>query len=215
MKQMINISKVVRDILARDDIAIEAMKRDIMNFSSYAREIKERVEELAMKKVDIKSVVVALSRISKDYSKENTKQDIKILNLSVHSDIAEVVYPRIKENLTITKQIYTNIPNDMESFFAISQGISEITFIGQKKMIKKISSRFNKEPKYNYENLTGISARFPVEYLEIPNIIYEISKLLALKNINLIEVVSTTTEITYIIDKKDTQKAVAQLSELL
>lgn len=213
---MINITDVVREILELDDTARTAMQRGLINYSSYARAIKSKVEDLCYKEVDEKSIVVSLSRISKEFSPKEQPQNIKLLNLSVHSDLEEISYTRTKESISKIKELYKLIPDDLETFFTTTQSISEITVIGAKDIIDEVKKLFKElEPTYNSTKLSGVTVKFPLKYLDVPNVIFEISKSIARKKINIIEQVSTTTELTFIINKKDTELAVSQLSKLL
>ena len=51
------------------------------------------------------------------------------------------------------------------------------------------------------------------EYIEVPNMIYALVAALASKRINLIEIVSTFTEISFIVRQKDMSKTVDILKE--
>ncbi|MDP2586682.1 MAG: hypothetical protein Q8P32_02830, partial [Candidatus Komeilibacteria bacterium] len=55
------------------------------------------------------------------------------------------------------------------------------------------------------------TVKFPEEFINLPNMLFAIEKRLAVKKINIIELVSTYTELTFVIDKKDVLPAIAQL----
>ncbi len=213
---MINISDVVSEIVNEDPVALSALQQGFINLSGYARLIKKDVEKESMKEVDTKSIVVALSRLAKAQEKNEPDVDIKILNLSVHSDLEEISFERTKKNLDRVKEMFKVIPTDSDTFFTATQGITEITLIGKREIIKNAKKIFTGEkPIFNQADLSGITVKFPIEYLKYPNIMFRITQKLAIKRINLIEIVSTTTELTFIIKKKYTEEAVSQLSRLL
>jgi hypothetical protein len=117
--------------------------------------------------------------------------------------------------LSQTVDLIAEIPDNFEVFFTMSQSISEVNFVGGSDFLADTETKIPRDPNLKIEGLAAVSARFPESYLEIPNMIFEIQKMLALKKVNLIEVISTATEINYIVEEKDTQIAISQLSKLL
>ena len=63
--------------------------------------------------------------------------------------------------------------------------------------------------KGHYDNLSAITVRFiEKDYIEVPNMIYTLVSALAVKHINLIEIVSTFTEISFIVSQQDIKRVV-------
>lgn len=214
---MITIKEVVVEILSEDETALQTLARGIMNYSSYARQILKDVEKMALKPIQEKSVVVTLTRLQKELAiSASIQSSVKIISLVVHSDLEEVTYPKLQSNLQTIKSLGEIVPANLETFFTAIQGMTEITVIAESQIVQSIKELFSDQvPSYFIKGLTGVTAKFSVSYLNVPNVLHNIGKKLASKNINVVEVVSTTTEITYIIEKKDTELAVAQLSKLL
>jgi aspartokinase len=214
---MIKVSDSVKNILLSDDVALESVRMDFMNYSKYARIIQKEVEEETMKLVDEKTIVITLSRIAYEIQKqEKNREKVKLLNLSVHSNLVDLSYNKTPDVMGEINRIYSKIPNSIESFFTITQGISEVNIIGDCLIVEECKNELiHIKPLFYMKDLAGITGKFSVNYLNIPNVLHEIGKYLAIKNINIIEVVSTTSEINYIIEKKDLEIAVAQLTKLL
>jgi hypothetical protein len=99
-----------------------------------------------------------------------------------------------------------------KTYITVTQGINEITIIAESSVIDVFRDRL-KEYKsiYDISNIVGISVKFDLKYMEIPNLFYLLIRKLALRNINIIEIVSTATELTFIINKKDMGIALEQL----
>lgn len=196
---------------------MESVRLGYMNFSKYARAIKLEVEKDTMKSVDEKTIVVNLSRLAGEIEKKDRdKKNIKLLHLYVHSNLEDLSYYKSNLILEQINQVRTEIPNIIETFFVITQGMSEINIIGEQNVVRDFKTKLsNNHPLYYKMDLVGISAKFSLNYLDVPNVLHEIGKKLALKNINIIEVVSTTSEINYILNKKDLDLAVSQITTLL
>ncbi len=213
---MINISKIVKELLEDDTVALDAMNRGYMNYSSYARQIKPRVEENLYQTVSEKSITVALSRIAKKLIKSEEQISPKVLNLSLHVDFAEVSYDKTHTNIIRLEKIRALSLKDPKSFFTSTSGINEITIVGEINLIKRIENEImNTKPSYKQYGLSGITIRFPLEHLDVPGILVKLVNQVSKKRINLIEVISTNTELTLFVEKKDAETAIAQLSKLL
>jgi aspartokinase len=93
-------------------------------------------------------------------------------------------------------------------FFAISEGTREIILIVPQETVKDIKNIFRNKMKAEYRNLVALSVRFSPDYVAQPNVLYALLGVLAIKRINLIEIVSTYTELTFILEQKDLEIAV-------
>jgi aspartokinase len=210
---MISISQALQEILDKDYEVVVALRRNILNFSSYAREIKKDVEKLCMKEINTRSLIVALSRYQKKLKgilKNNSP--IEIINLSVHTNLEELVYENTRENKKKIWQSYEKLSLDNKSYLVFTNGISEITIIGDQSLVSKFEKKLNIKPFFYKKDLIGITVKFTKENINIPNILFRLSRRLAVKNINIIEYISTFTEITFIVERKNADLAIRQLT---
>jgi hypothetical protein len=61
-------------------------------------------------------------------------------------------------------------------------------------------------------DLAGLTIRFPAKYLHVPNTTFALLRPLALNRINLVEVVSTYTELTLIVAERDLERTFVVLN---
>jgi len=64
-------------------------------------------------------------------------------------------------------------------------------------------------------DLVALTINFGGDFFHTPGIIYQVLQALAWKNINLLEIISTLTELTIVIEKKDAIKSYEILHELV
>jgi len=64
------------------------------------------------------------------------------------------------------------------------------------------------------KDLVSVSMSFPKDFLYTPGVLYRVVKELEWENINIFEIVSTLTELTFIVNKKDAMKSYGVLSQL-
>ncbi len=200
---MIRVSEVVEKILQEDEIALEALRAGILNLSAYAQKIHPRVTKEALKPVKKGTLVVALSRAMKSVNNiPPLKSKVIIQDLSIKSPLFEVTFERTSRNL---KRI-SELPKEWftENFFTITEGIGEVTIIVAEKMKGQLLNHFSVKPKGQYSDLVAVTIRFKEEdYTEEPNMIFTLVSALASKRINLKEIVSTFTEISFIVKQSD------------
>ncbi|MEN9327510.1 MAG: hypothetical protein RI947_318 [Candidatus Parcubacteria bacterium] len=209
---MIKISDAVQEIVDHDGFVQEAIHQGILNISAYAKIIHPLVEDKTMKPVLRGTIVVALSRLIKHKSIFTPLlPHIQISNLSVKSSLCEVTYEKTERNQEKLSVLETSIISK-EEFFAVTEGSSEITIICPANVRTLLLKHFDIKPKAEYADLVAVTVRFSPEYLELPNAIYTLVNALAVKHINIIEVVSTYTELSFIIFKRDMEQTIQALN---
>lgn len=209
---MITVAKSVEEIIQADDLGLEALRAGILNLSAYAQKILPLVEEQTMKPVELGTIVVALSRISANTLEAipPLKPDVHIQDMSIKTPLCELTFERTMAN----SEKLSKLPKAWfyEEFFTVTQGLGEVTIICLATMKEKVLQHFFEKPKGIYNNLVAVTIRFKEEgYIEEPNMIFTLVSALASKRINLIEIVSTFTEISFIVRDKEMNQTVQVL----
>lgn len=212
---MIKIHPIVRDIVLGEIEAYFALTNGYMNMSSYAYHIQPMVEEQAKKQVTITSLVVSLSRLRKEFKKEKPLiQEVAIKNITTKLPLSEIVYENTNKFIKELESLHKNISVSQDDFFTTTIGTTEIDIICSANLEKKILKHFNIKPKYINHNFAAIGVSFGPEVFGTPNIFFSLLLITARARINIEELVSTPTELTFIVAEKDFSKTVALFSEL-
>lgn len=208
---MITIAQTVFDLLSSDEVGLEAMRVGVLNYSAYAKSIQPVIEQTLYKKVRIGSIVTALSRLTQRASAiSSLKTKLHIEDLSIKSPLCEIAYDKTEDVSQKASRLVAKYSG--KGFITCTQGIGEITFIVTQMLQHAITEQISVKPRGVYNNLSAITVRFNEhEYIEIPNMIYTLVAALAGKRINLIEIVSTFTEISFIVRHKDMKETVEVL----
>jgi hypothetical protein len=211
--QVKKISEAILSILYQDDIALLALQRGLLNSSAYARQIKLQVEELTLKDVDEKTIAAELPRLVETLDSNFVLPKIELSSISMHTNLAEVAYEKTEQNLTKIKNLYLQLGPIQKTFITITEGLTEVAIIAEKGIALKFKELLSDIPPIYYgDNFVGVSVKFDLKYIELPQQIVQLVKRLTVKNINIIEVVSTPTEMTFIVEHKNAQLALQQLS---
>lgn len=213
---MISINDALKDIILGYPFIEEGLSKGIINYSAFAREIKPQIEKKLYKPATEGAIVMALKRISATLSQNNPKiNNINLTDLTVRSNLSEYTFSNSNTLPAQAAILFNAVSTKKDLLCALSQGVRETTFIVSNEIKTNVDKIFSSETLINkISNLSSITIRLPKEVTYTPGVYYQILKRLAFENINIIEVLSTYTEITIIIETKDVERAFSVLKKI-
>lgn len=203
---MLKVPDAVERSIFSSEAITQAFLGGYLNFAAFARNIRPQIEAVTKKSVKVGTIIVALSRL---HNQKETKKRSKFLmnpTIRLHDIVAklslrEVTYERTEKiEALIDKKVKRN------DYLVMMRGVGEITFITEQ--TAKLFKLGGIKPKVCLEDLSMITVRFGPEYLEEPNTVFVFLRALALQFINVIEVYSTFTEISFVIRQKELNTAI-------
>lgn len=213
---MISISDCLEDIIKDSPFIEEGLFRGIINFSAYAREIKPVIEKRLFKDIKSGAIVMALKRISeKIKTRPQNNPQINLTDITVRSNLMEITFANSTTLPDKQRQLLNTLADKKDIFCTFSEGVRETTFIASNSAQNVMKKIFASEIALaRIDDLSSITIRLPKENVEIPGLYYQILKRLAWENINIIEIISTNTELTIIFRTEDIDKAFSVLKGL-
>ena len=212
---MIKIHPIVKDIVLGEIEALFALTNGYMNMSSYAYHIRPVVETRAKKQVTITSLVVSLSRLRKEFKKEKPLiHKVPIKNITTKLPLTEISYENTNKFIGELESLHKNISITQEDFFTITIGTTEVDIICSSNLENKILKHFKVKSKFINHNFAAIGISYGPEVFGTPNVFSSLLSITARAHINIEELVSTPTELIFIVAEKDFSKTVALFSEL-
>ncbi len=212
---MIKIQPIVRDIVMQELEAYFALTNGYMNMSSYAHRIRPRIEKLTKKQVTIASLVVSLSRLRKELKKSTPLiRDVPISNITTKLPLSEIAYENSAKFVKELETLHKKISISSDDFFTMTRGTHEIDIICSSSLENKVLKHFTMKPKWINHNFAAIGISYGPEVFGMPNIFFSLLSVTARAHINIEELVSTPTELVFIVHEKDFAKTVALFSEL-
>lgn len=214
--QMISVSDALNEIISSQPFIEEGLSRGIINYSAFAREIKPQIEKRLYKSIKEGAIVMALKRISEKLKVQSkNKINLNLTDLTVRSNLTEFTYLNSESLPDKQRALFNELINQKDVFCAVSQGVRETTFIANSLASLSIERNFTSEDLISkIENLSSITIHLPEETVKTPGVYYQILKLIAWEKINVVEVISTYTELTIIFDSADVEKAFSALKNL-
>lgn len=214
---MKTVPNAVEKIIQKTPFLEEALSEGLINLSALARKLKSEIEEEVLKKVKEGSIMMALKRLPKQIKTESKVRQIfrKRNELIIRSNLFVVTVLNTDFPFEKHKEIVSYLSNQ-QYFLTITQGIFETTIIASNELKEKVEKIVNKQRIISsLDELSSITIRLPGKIVLTPGVYYSILKYLAWKGINIVEVVSTFSEFTIILQDKYVDKAFSVLKRNL
>ncbi len=215
---MITIPEIVEKIVSSSIFLEEGISEGIVNYSAIARKIKPDVEIALMKKVELGAILMALRRLEKKIKPTQSINQIfqSHNDLIVRSNLTEFVMHNADFSIEMHQELIELAELAEEYFMTITEGVFETTVIASGELQSQVRSILIKSRIITQLiNLSSITIRLPKENVYMPGLYYYFLKALARERINIVEVVSTFTEITLILEDKVVDKAFSILKKSL
>lgn len=213
---MISVKDALNEIIQNYPFIEEGLSRGIINYSAFAREVQPLIEKKLYKGVKEGAIVMALKRISKGLiQNQPAGKFLNLTDLTVRSNLTEFTFLNSGSLSDKQSELFNKLSSYKDIFCAVSQGVRETTFIANTVAAEAIEKSFSDETKVaKIDQLSSITIHLPKETVETSGIYYQILKRLAWENINIIEVISTYTELTIVFANRDIDKAFSVLNKL-
>ncbi len=208
---MRKVSDVVQGIVKRSTLLSEMIGSNLGNISFIARKIKPQIEKELLEKVSEASIVMALRRLPKT---KNNRREIKemfkgMVDISVRSNLVEFIYTHDKSFNKVDEKVIKQVALKPNDFLNVCHGVSESIIVVGKEYTRKVENFFAQEgikPR-TIDNLAAVTIRMSEDSVGMPGVYFEILRVLAWDNINLVEVISTGSEVSLIMDIQDVDRA--------
>lgn len=214
---MRKVSDVVREIVLSSETELTALSRGVLNLSAYAKRILPEVERRSRKPVQLGSVVVALSRFAGTVELEDPLLPVIILeSIAVKSGLSEIAFSKTSENKARAQVLYQNKDLAQADFLTITHGIGEISIFLPEILAAKVLRVFgNEKPRVMLHDLAALTVTFGEQYIQQSNVYFALLRHLAVKQINIVELISTFTELTFLVHQEDLNELFITMNALM
>jgi hypothetical protein len=207
-----SIAQAVDKLIAQSPFMEEALTDNLINVSSLARKLRPEVEKILKKPVQEGAIVMAINRRAPGYYYKISKGIKTFMNklgdIIVRSDLSDHSFENSPTLITCQRNLMDEIGFEKNVFCTFSQGVYETTIVVSNALDPIIDRLFSKEKRLSQKTgLSSVTIRLPEDNTEISGIYYYILKSLAWGGINIYEIISTTNEVSIIVEEKDVHKA--------
>lgn len=213
---MITVPEAADTIIKRSRYLSEAISKDFINNSSLARYIKPEIEGMLTKEVSISSIIMALTRLQKNIKPQSKYKNIfkNKPTIIIRSNLFEINFTNSKTLEAKYSQILS-LNEEQKFFLTFSKGISESTIIASNEISNQIKTITKSEKMISELNrLSSITISLPNQAVNSPGVFYFFIKSLAWESVNIVEIVSTVSEFTLILEDKNVGKTFSIIKSL-
>lgn len=205
---MITITQAVEEIISRSPNIQTLLGQNLLNISSYARQIKPQIEKATYKKVTIASIIMAIKRLNIKTHIISEHTFTSTPDMIVRSNLIEITYANSKGLKNKQKKLLEKAEKYPNEFLTFTHGVFENTIVASVSLKYIITETFIGETEIaNVPDLSSITIRLEKNIVVTPGVYASILSYLSWHAINLTEVVSTTHELTIIINDSQVDKS--------
>lgn len=213
---MITVPQAVEKIIKRSRYLSEAMSKDLINASSLARYMKQEVESLVFKKVTTGSIIMAINRLQSSFSSGYKQITIfkEAPDMIVRSNLT-LIYVKNSSNLLQKLSTIEKTGQNFQKKALFTYGRVETLILTNKINLEGIKKTLKSEETIQtFPNVSSITIHLPQDAVVNPGIFYFFIKSLAWEGINILDILSTHSELTLIFKPEDINSAFGILQSL-
>lgn len=215
---MVTVAHLVEKIIEQKPFLQEALSKGIVNNAALAEELKPQIEKELKKKIKFSAVNMAVRRLSEKLEKSfvvQAKFD-KDCDLTIKSNLIEITVYKMENVQKYISKLYDVVDSKKGDLLTITQGIHEIMIITNRKHEKNVKKIFPERfIKKVIKKLSSITVNIPESSVETVGLFYIVTRALNWENINIVDIVSTYTEMTFIVKEDDTARSFEALKKLV
>ncbi|MBR9693270.1 hypothetical protein GOV07_05085 [Candidatus Woesearchaeota archaeon] len=214
---MSSIAQLVEDQVLRQPFLSDALQRGIVNYGAVAEELMPKVQQHTKRLVRHAAVMMALRRFAEKLEGREPKMPhFEQTEIMIRSNLFELTVKNTTKAFEIIHDYRTNVKHDQGELLTVTQGLHELTIISNKQHLKAFKHLLNKEGIKNItEDLSLVTIKIPQDALGTPGYFYALTKAFAWENVNIIEIVSTLTEMTFALHDHDVPRAYTIVKNVL
>lgn len=215
---MSTVTRVVEKLVREKQFIHEGLRRGIISHAGLAEEILPHVEEVLQKKVTFSAVNMAIRRCAEklpDLRIERTIFD-EHSDVTVRSNLTEIVLFKTLDVQEKLRQLYDVVDLKGGDFLTVTQGLHEVLVITNARHAEGMVRLFPPEVvRKTIPDLASITVHISPDATGVVGMFYLITRELGWESINIIDIVSTYTELTVLLSEKDTGRAFDVMKRLI
>ncbi|MFH1630912.1 MAG: hypothetical protein ABIA21_01670 [Candidatus Aenigmatarchaeota archaeon] len=215
---MVTTSQIVRKYIESMPAVHECLGKGLISYGSLAKMLLPKIEGDMGKGVKLSAIVMALRRYSETMTRKYSSKlpHEYIQEVSVKSNILDVLVQKSTTLYPKLRKLYEKIDPAKGDILNVVQGDYETAIVTNMRHEEKLSDIFDDETiLWREKKLAMISVKISKEYVYTPGVILKMVQSLNWEGVNIFEIVSTLTEINFIVSEKDATKGYEALQTLL
>lgn len=216
---MPNLREEIKAMLKEQPFVEEALHEGLINISSLARRMSPELERRMGKKVNEGAVIMAVRRIGPGLQLQLQNRFRRFMtqlgDIIVRSNLVEYTFKNNASLAACEHQFLASITDLGNGFYSFSRGVDETTIIISAHFEDALQDAFKGESIINSsDELSSITLKMPSSNRETLGLYFFLFKNLSEGGINVMEVISTSNEATFVVRQRDVDRAFSILNGL-
>lgn len=212
---MYTVSQHVWNIISKDNVAIEYLKADLLNTTSYAKLIQTKIEAQTLTKTTLGSIVTSLARIKKQLNQTIiTRPRFKIDDISLKLPISELVYSKTHNPNPDLSTIYKLLESKDSIHFNVVNVEDELDIFVSSSQLNLVEKHMNFFKLILKEtDLSALTIKYNPNFRNYPGMGVQVLNLLAVNSITFVECLTTYSEFIIYIKQDLANRALEVLKD--
>ncbi len=215
---MVTVSHLVKKMVSDRPMLQEALRQGIINYAALAETLKKPIESELGKSVKESAIIMAIRRFSESMEKVPDRKVVSLFDSDIvmKSGIADITVAKSESLSAKLEKLYHIVDFRKGDILNLIHGNYEVSIVTNEKHMGRVLKLLEPEKILVREKgLASVTLSISKEHLYTPGTIYSAVRKLAWDNVNIFEIVSTSTELIFIVSKKDAVRAYNSLQELV
>ncbi len=216
---MANLREELNGLLKERPFIEEALHEGLINISSLARRIKPDLEGRMNRELNEGAIVMAIRRLGPGLQLQLQNRFRKFMSqlgdVIVRSNLADYTFQNSNRMVDCERNFIDSIKDMPGGFYSFSRGVDETTIIISAHFEPELRKAFSGEKELNsIDGLSSITLKMPSSNRETLGLYYFFFKNLSESGVNVMEVISTSNEATFVVKQRDVDRAFSILNSL-
>ncbi len=207
---MPTVQHLVRKLIEQRPFVAEALSQGIINNAALAEQLLPVIEKELRKKVTFAAVNMAVRRIAEGlnvipFGKPRFEKDADI---TMKSQLAEITIFKMDNVQKQLRRLYDLVDMKRGDFLTITEGLHEITLFVNMRHVSAMLKIFpSMSVKKVVKGLVSLSMAIPPQAINTIGYFFVVTRALVYENINIVDIVSTYTEMVIIVREEDATRS--------
>jgi aspartokinase len=215
---MVTISHIVNKFVDERIYLHEALSNGIASYGSVAKHLKSDIEKELGRDVDHFAIVTAIRRYAEKLSTKFNEVtfDTKFSEVNLKTHIIDINVLKTQALFDKLKRFYEIIDFDKGDILHIIYGRTHVAIVTNERYKDGILKLLqNQKIKRIEDELVALSFTVGKARIQVPGVLFKLTRSLAWEDINVIEIISVDNDVTFIIKKNDANRGYNVLENLI
>jgi len=215
-----SVARIIEDLISEAPMLEDYLARGLINQSALARNLIPEVKKQLGEAPNPQAAMMAIKRYSSRAEKKKYLQDIKKVlgdcTINLKSGVTDIAI-ELKANLfPLFNDLAKEVKTEKGEVLSFVQGFSEAAIILDDKYADFLLSRLNKSEILIVEkDLVVLYLLAPPKFWVVPGIIAYLTSQISARGVNIVDIVTTQTELSLILKKDDATVAFDTINRLI